>query len=138
VQRARVGTQVDFYRLSRAALGESSERPLAPPLVPRPAQQRPEQRVPPLRFDDLVHLDGKSLAGIVDVVDAKILILALAGASHELAERMLRTLPRRTSRKLKKLLCQLGPTRLGDVEAAQQLIAGVAAKHLLAVSRTAG
>jgi hypothetical protein len=128
---ARVGTQVDFYRLSRAALGESNDRQLSPPRIAKqpPSQPRSEQSVPTPRFEDLVLIDRASFTRVMNEVDPKVLVLALAGASHEILDRILRVLPRRAARLLRKQLYQLGPTRLADVESAQQLIARAAARQ---------
>jgi flagellar motor switch protein FliG len=55
--------------------------------------------------------------------DREIVTLALAGASEELMNRILRRLPRRQAKEFRKRLRDIGPTRLSDMLAAQQQLA---------------
>lgn len=82
-------------------------------------------------FDELLQVDKRTLAAVVREVDANILVLALAGSRDELVRYICSQLPRRVARSLRRELRQLGPTRLSDVEAAQQAVSRVAARHVL-------
>jgi flagellar motor switch protein FliG len=54
------------------------------------------------------------------------LVLALAGASPQFAERAIELLEPGRARGLGESLCNLGPTRLSDVEEAQRQLAELA------------
>jgi flagellar motor switch protein FliG len=79
------------------------------------------------RFDDLMQFDDRSLIAVLKAADPELIVLALAGASAELVERITRRLPSEQSRALTRALSHLGPTRLADVEEAQQALADLAA-----------
>lgn len=96
-------------------------------------EYRPPAAAPPLpriAFDDLIHLDARSLAAVLRQADPNVLALALAGSRDELVNRICDQMPKRTARDFRRELRRLGPTRLSDVEAAQRAIAQVAARHL--------
>jgi flagellar motor switch protein FliG len=77
-------------------------------------------------FADLMRFDDESLIAVLRAADPELIVLALAGASAELVERVTRRLPVEQSRALNKALVHLGPTRLADVEDAQQALADLA------------
>ncbi|HEV3417795.1 MAG TPA: FliG C-terminal domain-containing protein, partial [Pirellulales bacterium] len=77
-------------------------------------------------FADLIRFDDESLIAVLRAADPELIVLALAGASAELVERVARRLPAEQSRALNKALVHLGPTRLADVEDAQQALADLA------------
>ncbi len=79
-----------------------------------------------LSFADLEALDDTTLAVIFDAADTALVKLALAGASSELAERVLSWLPPARAQSLQQAMHQLGPTRLSDLEEAQRQIADLA------------
>jgi flagellar M-ring protein FliF len=95
-------------------------------------QRRTPDSEPPnqLRFDDLAHLDSSILAGVIQEVDPDVMALALTGANDTLMERIIGQIPRNVAKTLRQQLLRLGPTRLRDVEAAQQVVAAVAARLL--------
>jgi flagellar motor switch protein FliG len=101
------------------------------PIRSRPQAPKPQ---PPLRidFDELIHVDGPTLAAVVSGVDAKVLVLALAGSREDLIERICRQMPKRLSRMFRRQLRRLGPTRLSDVEEAQRAVALAATQKLAA------
>jgi flagellar motor switch protein FliG len=76
-----------------------------------------------LDFEDLIALDDSALATIFRAADPHIALLALTGASPQLAERMLGQLPGREASELARQMEALGPIRLQDVACAQQRIA---------------
>jgi flagellar motor switch protein FliG len=53
-------------------------------------------------------------------------VLALAGADASFVERAMGCLPARQARLLRRALKHLGPTRLSDVQEAQQALSGLA------------
>jgi flagellar motor switch protein FliG len=84
-------------------------------------------RTNPYGFADLVQFDDRSLISVLRAADPELIVLALAGASVDLIERVTRRLPTQQARALMKGLAYLGPTRLADVEEAQQALADLAA-----------
>jgi len=127
----QLGTQLDALRMSRAtAIKEHSLNLPRRRDVPPPA--RPS--APRFQYDDLIQLDGAMLSAILHDVDPKLLLLALAGSTEALVERITGQMPRRTAKVVYKQLKRLGPTRLSDVEAAQQAIARAAASRTLGVA----
>jgi len=111
---------------------EITRRYDAAPIRPAPAAVRFE-------FEDLLQLDARLLASVLADVDANVLVLALAGSSDELIERIADQMPKRTGKAFRRQLRKLGPTRLSDVEAAQRAVARAAARRLgRQRARTAG
>src|SRR5262245_22941848 len=96
----------------------------APQLAARFAP--PQAVEPSLTFDDVANLPELALAKIFAECDANVLILALAGAHPSFARRVLDQLSVRESRRLRRQLDGLGPTRLSDVERAQQDVVAAA------------
>jgi flagellar motor switch protein FliG len=83
-----------------------------------------------LTFSRLMSLDDDALTKVLHAVETEVMVLALVGASEELVARVLRQLPFEESRTLRYALEHLGPTRLSDLEEAQQRVAEHA-QHLL-------
>lgn len=79
-----------------------------------------------LDFDDLIALDDRALAQIFRAADPRVALLALTGASPQMAERMLGQLPPREAQGLARQMEALGPIRLQDVACAQQQLADLA------------
>lgn len=86
--------------------------------------------LPRVAFDDLINFDARSLAGVLRQVDPNVLALALAGSREEMVDRICEQMPKRTGREFRRELRRLGPTRLSDVEAAQQAVARIAARQI--------
>jgi flagellar motor switch protein FliG len=120
------------YRPSVAAARDSV--PNDPQVnIRRHAARHPAPTPPPpvrLQFDDLIHLDNRTLAAVLREVSLQLLVLALAGSKEELVRRIYEQMPKRTTRLLRRELRRLGPTRLNDVEAAQHAIALLAAQRI--------
>ena len=72
---------------------------------------------------ELERVDDATLMAALTQTDRQIVTLALAGASEELMNRILRRLPRRQAKDFRKRLRDIGPTRLSDMLAAQQQLA---------------
>lgn len=77
-------------------------------------------------FADLMRFDDERLMIVLRAADPELIVLALAGASVQLVERISRQLPSDQAKALAKALKHLGPTRLSDVEEAQQALADLA------------
>ena len=82
--------------------------------------------VPVLRWDDLADLDEESISAMVREAEPELLVLALASADQRLMERALEQLSKQDADALVSRIAQLGPTRLSDVEAAQQELVALA------------
>lgn len=81
-----------------------------------------------LEFADFERLSHAALAVILEAADPEIAMLALAGAPPALVTRILTQLPPKAAKQLRRSLDHLGPTRLSDVEEAQQHLAQLALK----------
>lgn len=82
---------------------------------------------PPLaEFDDLVRLEDAALARVFAAAAPEVVLLALSGANRELIDRIVCRLPTAAGRTLRRQLEAFGPTRLRDIEAAQQQLAELA------------
>jgi flagellar motor switch protein FliG len=82
----------------------------------------------PLLFSDLVLLDDKALWNLFGAAEQEWVLLAMAGASPALAERVMNLLPASEAKDFRRALADLGPTRLSDVEEAQHRIAELACR----------
>jgi flagellar motor switch protein FliG len=114
--------ETDTYQVIAQRV-QAPRRPLPRPLLPPPCPK-------PIDFDDLIHLDGRALARLLQSADPNVLALALAGSREELVDRICDQMPKRISKSFRRELRRLGPTRLSDVEAAQRAIAQLAAIQL--------
>jgi hypothetical protein len=79
-----------------------------------------------LAFDDLAGLPELALAKIIAECEVDVLLLGLAGGHPSFARRVLDQLPARDAHRLRQQLDGLGPTRLSDVERAQQDVVATA------------
>lgn len=93
---------------------------------PTPITTAVERSAPPLTFDQLEHLDSASLTVVLHHAQPELLVLALAGARPEFAQRVFELFPSEESSALSEALSHLGPTRLSDVEEAQCELAELA------------
>jgi len=85
-------------------------------------------RICPRRFEfaDLVELDDRTLATVLDAADAELLVLALVGAPSEWIDRLVGHLPQGEARTIRHRLDHFGPIRLSDVEEARAELAELA------------
>ncbi len=93
------------------------------PPQPRPSAPKVESHVE----DPLSVLEQATDAALMHAMtqaDKQVVTLALAGASDQLMNRILQHLPRRQAKQLRRQLREIGPTRLSDMLAAQQQLAG--------------
>ncbi len=79
-----------------------------------------------LEFDDFVNLNDTALARVFRAAAPQVTLVALCGASRDLVNRILGSLPLREARSLRGQIEQLGPTRLRDIESAQLQLAELA------------
>lgn len=86
------------------------------------------ERLRPQRFEfeDLYEVDDATLATIIAAAGMEISRLALAGADDSLLERIVKPLTPPEAKKMRRLIEQLGPIRLSDVEDAQREVARIA------------
>jgi flagellar motor switch protein FliG len=73
-------------------------------------------------FEDLQRVDGRGLQTLLKEVSTENLVLALKTASEVIREKVFSSVSSRASQMLREELELLGPTRLADVEGAQQNI----------------
>jgi hypothetical protein len=97
---------------------------LAPPAVPR----KPRAPLPTIAFEALADFDAATLGSILQRIESRTLLLALAGASTALMDRVYGQLPRRDAQLLKRQIEQQGPISLRDVAEAQRRVAALAVK----------
>lgn len=93
------------------------------PSVQPPSEVRHE---PELEFQQLSALDDRAWAKLLRATDSRVALLALAGASPELVERLLAQMQPRDARLLERKMEQLGAVRLREIELAQQQMARIA------------
>jgi flagellar motor switch protein FliG len=70
-------------------------------------------------FEDLVHLDGRSIQKVLRGVDAKTLAVAMKAATDEVQQVILGNMSKRAGAVLRGELEVLGPLPIADVEKAQ-------------------
>ncbi len=80
-------------------------------------------------FEDFRSVQGRDLQRIIREVDQKDIVLALRTASDEIAQLFFRNMSQRMAEVVREDLALLPPTRLRDLEAAQQRIVALA-RHL--------
>ncbi len=71
-------------------------------------------------FDDCRTLDDKSMREVLKEISNEDLTMALRGAPDELKDKFFRNMSERAANMIREELEYMGPTRLADVEAAQQ------------------
>jgi flagellar motor switch protein FliG len=76
-------------------------------------------------FEDITHLDDRSVQQVLREVDTKELSLALKGVSEEVAEKVYRNMSKRAASMLQEEMEFMGPVRLRDVETSQQRIVNI-------------
>lgn len=75
-------------------------------------------------FDDVVLVDDRGFQDVLRKVETRDLAVALKAASEEIRDKVFRNLSARAGDMLRDEMDSLGPVRMKDVEAAQQLILG--------------
>ena len=81
-----------------------------------------------MTFEDVIRLDDATLRTVVAAADPQIAILALAGATGDVVDRLIKQMKPREADRLRGALNNLGPTRLRDVETSQRSLADIASR----------
>ncbi len=93
-------------------------------------------------FDDLVNVEAKGIQALLKELDNSTLLLALKTASDRVKTHVLSNLSSRAVEMLEEDMEVMGPTRLSDVEGAQQEIAQIAlrleSEGKLAIAKAGG
>lgn len=93
-------------------------------------------------FEDCKNIDDKGVRELLKEISNEVLTLALRGASEELREKFFKNMSERASSMIREELEFMGPTRISDVEGAQQNIVKVVrrleAENKVVVSRGGG
>jgi len=103
--------------LAPVATGESR---LATPELER--EDALSDHVPRLEFAELVRCDNGSLQALLATAKPQLTLLALRGAEPALLERVLRMLPRSEAQEVRFRVQNIGPTRIQDIQQAQQYL----------------
>lgn len=77
-------------------------------------------------FDDIVKIDDRGIQSLLKEVDNGKLLLALKTANEEIRNKIFKNISQRAADMLREDLSNLGPSRLSDVEQAQQEIVNTA------------
>jgi flagellar motor switch protein FliG len=77
-------------------------------------------------FDDIVKIDDRGIQALLKEVPNDKLLLALKTSTEEIRTKVFKNISARAAEMLKEDLSNLGPSRLSDVEGAQQEIVNVA------------
>jgi flagellar motor switch protein FliG len=77
-------------------------------------------------FDDIVKIDDRGIQTLLKEVDNSKLLLALKTASEEIRNKIFKNISARAAEMLREDLNNMGPSRLSDVEQAQQEIVNAA------------
>lgn len=73
-------------------------------------------------FEDILMIDSNGMKELLGKIDRKLLTVALKGTSEQLRDHFLQAMSQRGAEMLKEDMDALGPTKIKDVEAAQQQI----------------
>ncbi|HOX05751.1 MAG TPA: flagellar motor switch protein FliG [Planctomycetota bacterium] len=76
-------------------------------------------------FEDILLVNDKGIQNVLKEVDQEELALALKAASEDVKNKILKNMSERAAQLIKEDMEYMGPTRLSDVEAAQQRIVDV-------------
>jgi flagellar motor switch protein FliG len=77
-------------------------------------------------FDDIVKIDDKGIQALLKEVPNDKLLLALKTANEEIKNKVFKNISQRAAEMLREDLSNMGPSRLSDVETAQQEIVNAA------------
>jgi flagellar motor switch protein FliG len=110
-------------------LDKASEEIIMEAIEEEHAEMAADIRAMMFVFEDLLRVDDKGFREILKKVESSQLTLALKTASEEMREKLFKNLSSRAVEMLKEDLEVMGPTKLSEVEEAQQAIVN-AAKEL--------
>ncbi len=93
-------------------------------------------------FEDCKNIDDKGIRELLKEITNDVLTLALKGASDDLRDKFFKNMSERAGNIIREQLEFMGPTKISDVEGAQQNIVKVVrrleAENKLVVSRGGG
>lgn len=120
--------EASSYDLRQTVLANLARRDasLARRLSGSPLRPATGPRIAGPTFDDLLQADDATLSAVIAAADRHVATLALAGASENVLRRLERRLTGSDWSLLRSSVENLGPTRLSDVEAAQQQLVTLA------------
>lgn len=104
------------------AVDRATEEEVLAEIEEESAQMAEDIRALMFVFDDVKTLDDRSLREILKEISNEDLTMALRGANDELREMFFRNMSERASSMIREDLEIMGPTKLADVEGAQQNI----------------
>ena len=81
-------------------------------------------------FDDIIKIDDRGIQALLKEVANDKLLLALKTASEEIKAKFFKNLSQRAAEMLREDLSNMGPSRLSDVEGAQQEIVNAARRQI--------
>ena len=76
-------------------------------------------------FEDIIHVEDRSMQRVLKEIDTSELALALKSASEEVQNKVFSNISKRAAELIKEEIEYMGPVRLKDVEEAQQRIVNV-------------
>ncbi|NLN14797.1 MAG: flagellar motor switch protein FliG [Tissierellia bacterium] len=107
------------------SVDRTTEKNILSDLETKQPELADEVRANLFTFEDIVSLDRASIQRVLREVDNQDLVMALKGASEEVANVIFDNLSKRAAEMLQEDLRFLGPVRLSQVEEAQQRIVAI-------------
>lgn len=104
------------------SVDRSTEEEVLSEIEEESAQMAEDIRALMFVFEDVQTLDDRAVREVLKEIANEELVMALRGASEELREIFFRNMSERASSMIREDLEVMGPTRLADVEAAQQTV----------------
>lgn len=95
---------------------------------PPPRAEAPSQAPPAIAFEALDRFDGRTLANALGSLDPRCALLALAGASESLLQKLASGLPGSVARDLRQRIHSVGPTTLAEIDRSQATFAAAVAR----------
>ncbi len=111
-------------KVERPEVGNASSLPSEDRLVSTELDQATalSDFEPRLQFTELMDCDTASLQALLATAKPQLTLLALRGASQALLDRVLKMLPRSEAKEVQFRIQNLGPTRVQDIQQAQQYL----------------
>ncbi len=116
-----VGALVDILN----KVDRGTEKAILEALADRDPELAEEVKNMMFVFEDVTHLDDRSIQQVLREVDTKELSLALKGVSEEVSLKIFKNMSKRAASMLQEEMEFMGPVRLRDVESAQQRIVNI-------------
>ena len=104
------------------AVDRATEEEVLAEIEEQSAQMAEEIRNLMFVFDDVASLDDRSIREVLKEISNDDLIMSLRGSNDDMKDLFFRNMSERASTMIKEDLEIMGPTKLSDVEAAQQNI----------------